>query len=62
METLTSLKDQISERKNEIKNIGQQIDKDLNKTLLKTKPNAVNIRDIFSAPPKSNNKVVNELN
>ena len=38
-------------------------DKDLNKSLLKaTKTNNVNIRDIFSSTPKTNNQNVNNLN
>lgn len=53
----------MGDKKKELKNIGEQIDKDLNKTLLKTnKQNTVNIRDIFSAPPKTNNKKLNDLN
>lgn len=58
------MKENLGEKKKELKNIGEQIDKDLNKTLMNktNKANTVNIRDIFSAPPKTNNKKLNELN
>ena len=53
----------IDSNKKEIKAIGDKIDKDLNKSLLKaSKPNTVNIRDIFSSVPKSKNQRVNDLN
>ena len=57
------MRQSIDEKKKEIKSIGDQIDKDLNKSLMKaSKNNTVNIRDIFSATPKTNNQVVNQLN
>lgn len=63
IQLVASLKESVVERKKEIKSIGEQIDKDLNKSLLRTaKQNTVSIRDIFSAPPKTNNKRINEIN
>ena len=59
------MKELISERKKELKGIGDKVDKDLNKSLFKVKgeggsaSNAINLRDIFSAPPKSNNHTIN---
>ena len=61
---VNELRAQLLEKKKEIKSIGEQVDRDLNKSLLKTnsKQAVVNIRDIFSAPPKSNNPQLNALN
>lgn len=57
------IKESITIHKKQIKQINDIIDKDLNKALTKTnKQNTVNIRQIFSAPPKSDNKKLNELN
>lgn len=63
MQQAAALKETVAERKKDIKSIGEQIDKDLNKSLLRTtKQSTVSIRDIFSAPPKTNNKRINDLN
>ena len=64
LKTVNELQLSTSEKKKEIKSIGDKIDKDLNKSLLRaTRQNSVNIRDIFSATPtKSNNQQVNLLN
>jgi predicted nucleic acid-binding Zn-ribbon protein len=52
----------VAERKREIKEVGDQIDRDLNKSLMRAaKQSTVSIRDIFSAP-KSSSKRINELN
>lgn len=59
---MADLRQNIEDKKKEIKSIGDQIDKDLNKSLLKASKNTVNIRDIFSAAPKTNNQNVNQLN
>lgn len=57
------LRNGIVDSKKEIKRINEQIDKDLNKSLLKTNKNHhFNIRDVFSAPPKSNNQQINAIN
>lgn len=54
----------INNHKKEIKNIGDQIDRDLNKSLIKaSKQQTVNIRDIFSAKAtNTENKKLNSLN
>ncbi len=63
MKIAYELRQVITNKKKEIKSIGDQLDKDLNKSLLKAaKPNSVNIRDIFSATPKTNSQKVNNLN
>jgi hypothetical protein len=63
MQQVGQLKEIVNDKKKEIKSIGEQIDKDLNKSLFKsTKQSTVSIRDIFSAPPKTSNKRINDLN
>lgn len=54
----------IANKKKEIKSIGEQIDRDLNKSIMKaSKQPTVNIRDIFSAKQtNTDNKKLNILN
>ena len=61
---MNELRAQLLEKKKEIKTIGEQVDRDLNKSLFKanSKQTVVSIRDIFSAPPKSTNPQLNALN
>lgn len=63
MDEASKIRETVGEKKKEIKNINEIIDKDLNKTLFKAnKQNGVNIRDIFSGVVKSSNKKINDLN
>lgn len=58
------MRENIANKKKEIKNIGEQIDRDLNKSIMKaSKQSTVNIRDIFSAKAtNTDNKKINILN
>jgi hypothetical protein len=61
---MTEIRDNITNKKKEIKSIGEQIDKDLNKSIMKaSKQPTVNIRDIFSAKPtNTDNKKLSIIN
>jgi hypothetical protein len=60
---VADLRQSIEEKKKEIKSIGDKVDKDLNKSLLKASKNTnVNIRDIFSNTHKTNNQNINNFN